>query len=405
MKKPLMFGIAAVALAVGILFAGCPTDGGGEESPPSVAYTGVDGSGNIYRLDISGGAKDEAEAGDAYVLTITYPDKSTKTSRGTITAVTGGSMVLKPSSGEVFTVTISGGGIGSITGEIAVEGSDTPVQPPAGISPTKPEKPTEPLEPEEPEEPKEPADPAEPGEPEKPVPDGPPVIKDEQVWEYTWDPNTPDSGALTQYAGSATVETRSDSAEVLGQISDGKLSLNFPDPVSKATSWTTESFTARSDENPLVTRVTVVANDVTFSAGSVNGFIMDELEFDDTEKHRALGFAKNVVREGNNNGTCLYVSYWYVDKALTINGRLEWEKEISAGDDTYSWTETREYDEQWNLTLQPGWNMVQRNFSREGKSKIEGTHRDIEIQITELYTNIPNNDTSDFKWTVNPPRH
>jgi hypothetical protein len=37
-----------------------------------VAYTGVDGSGNIYRLDISGGAKNEAGAGDSYELTITY---------------------------------------------------------------------------------------------------------------------------------------------------------------------------------------------------------------------------------------------------------------------------------------------------------------------------------------------
>jgi hypothetical protein len=53
---------------------------------------------------------------------------------------------------------------------------------------------------------------------------------------------------------------------------------------------------------------------------------------------------------------------------------------------------TTETEEEWDLTLQPGWNKIQRNFSRNSTS---GGYK-----VTERYVNAPD-DTSGFKWTIN----
>jgi hypothetical protein len=144
MRKVLTLGIAAMAVAIVFLFTGCPVEGGDGGVPPSVAYEGKDETTNTtYRLVISGGVKEEAEAGDAYELTITSADGSIKTSRGTVTLVIGDVLSLKPSAGDTFTVTVSGESIGKIEGEIALEGGGT-VTGPGGIGQEETDEPEEP---------------------------------------------------------------------------------------------------------------------------------------------------------------------------------------------------------------------------------------------------------------------
>jgi hypothetical protein len=103
------------------------------------------------------------------------------------------------------------------------------------------------------------------------------------------------------------------------------------------------------------------------------------------------------LKTGSNSESCLYISYWYVDKALTINGQLKWKEDVTGS----GWTETRNHDEQWNnLTLKPGWNKVQRGFSRVDDSTDSSN---IKIDISETCANAPD-DISDFKWTLDTPR-
>jgi hypothetical protein len=201
--------------------------------------------------------------------------------------------------------------------------------------------------------------------------------------------------------------------EELGRISGGELSLVYPDPVPNLTVWNKDSFTERSwpDEDDITAVFTTDTNTVTFSDSTVKGFVVSALEFDGTKapvslppymdlRHIGLGLVKDIIRVDANSGSCLSISYWYVDKAVTINGQLKW-KEVVTSTGSISWVETGNHEEQWNLTLQPGWNKVQCNSSRNDTSSPDLSQ--IDIDITESYTNAPA-DISDFKWTADPPR-
>jgi hypothetical protein len=350
-----MFGIAAAALAIGILFTSCPTDEGSSYSgPPSVKYAGMDNSGTTYVLDITGGTSNSPEPGDTYVLTITDSSGSKKTSRGTVGPVTGDNLTLQPSSpgAASFTVTVAATGIYGFSGNIAVEEDDTPVSPPGETTPTKP------------------------GNPNELDPTAPPRITNIQVLRCASASNN-----ITQYNGSGDVYIRM-GARDFGRINNGKLSLVFPYPVP-VTVWTLESFTERSEDTVELT------HNITLSNSTTSGFLVGDLGFleDSGSDRTTFGFVKDINKTDANNGTCVFISYLYVDKPLTITGTLNWKEVVTGG----TWTTTYETQEQWNLNLQPGWNKIQREFSRTGSGS--GT-----TTITEIYTNAL--DDTSFQWTI-----
>jgi len=93
---------------------GTPADNsGGNTGPTSTVFESEDGDGNTYKLEIkdsSARAVYTPKTGDNYVLTITYTDSTTKTSKGTV-KVNAGSFELTPkksdgTAGTPFTVTI-----------------------------------------------------------------------------------------------------------------------------------------------------------------------------------------------------------------------------------------------------------------------------------------------------------
>jgi hypothetical protein len=113
-----------------------------EDTPRTVTYVS-NANGNIYTLTITektDRAAYTAQAGDSYVLKITYANDTTKTSSGTVSArETDGSLKLLPSGAtEPFTVAINSSGVGDISGKIIFAdgskeegpGAVTPVTPP-----------------------------------------------------------------------------------------------------------------------------------------------------------------------------------------------------------------------------------------------------------------------------------
>jgi hypothetical protein len=257
-------------------------------------------------------------------------------------------------------------GIYGFSGNIAVEGG-TPISPSGEITPTKPNNPAE------------------------PDPTAPPRITNVQVYEH----DTSTNNAVTQYNGNGTVYFRDGNNTPFGEVSNGKLSLVFPYPVP-VTVWTLESFTERSENTVELTR------NITLSNSTTKGFVMSDLGFleDGGSDRASFGFVRDINRQDANSGSCTYVSYLYVDKQLTITGTLNWKEVVTGTNPQGTWTETTECDEQWNLTLEPGWNKVQREFSRtdDANNDMWNVHED----ITEVYTNVPNDDTSGFQWTINP---
>jgi hypothetical protein len=98
----------------------------------SVTYSGADGDGTTYQLEIIGDSgRYAAKTGDRYVLTV---NPGNKTSTGRVT-ISGSTLTLNPSKGETFTVTITiGGGIGNISGTITFD-DGTPFTAPVSITP------------------------------------------------------------------------------------------------------------------------------------------------------------------------------------------------------------------------------------------------------------------------------
>jgi hypothetical protein len=124
--KKYFAGIAALALAIGMMLAAC--DNGTTTTTPET-YTGGS-SGSVYILVITG---------DTYELTIT-DSTGTHKSTGTVTSNSGGAIVLQPQSGNPINVATTGsGGISGITvpsgGGIADENGGSSVTPPGTTTP------------------------------------------------------------------------------------------------------------------------------------------------------------------------------------------------------------------------------------------------------------------------------
>jgi hypothetical protein len=352
MRKALMTGIAA-ALAIGILFTGCPTESGDDDKgPPSFAYAGVDSSGTTYVLVITEGtgrAVYTAKTGDGYVLTITYQDGSTKISRGTVGSVSGNDLSLNPEgAGTSFTVTVAGTGISGITGSIAVEGGGTPVSPPSDITPTDPNNPTKPVN---------------------------PVITNADVYISIY------SGTPIPYTGSGTIAG-------FGKIEDGKLSLAYPGTVPDS------GLTTLSADAYKSPGAAIIEDKLTFSASDVKGTMGDFLEFTEEEgdfpgSPYLLSFLK---RDTGNKRVSIF--YLYVNKPLSITGWLKTEKITQIAGMTRTSTSV---DEWKSVTLKTGWNKLQCDYDSSETNHPSG---DSESIRSNIFRNASADTPSGFQWVL-----
>jgi hypothetical protein len=141
-NKKNLFAILAITLALTLVFAmaacgngstGAPTD------PTSTVLEGMDGDNNFYKLEItkaSGRAVYTPQNGDSYVLTITFANGTTNTSKGTVSGKNGGELQLKPDNSDTkFTVKTESGLMTGITGTITTTDGNTKT--PASIVPAK----------------------------------------------------------------------------------------------------------------------------------------------------------------------------------------------------------------------------------------------------------------------------
>jgi hypothetical protein len=135
-----LLGIIALAVIIGLCFAACGDgDGGGGTEPTSTVYESTDGE-NDYKLEIKkagGKAAYAPQPGDSYILTITnITYKTTQTSEGKVTSISGG-FTLKPANSEVtFAIKIEGDLMNGITGTITLTNGETK-EPPESFSPVK----------------------------------------------------------------------------------------------------------------------------------------------------------------------------------------------------------------------------------------------------------------------------
>jgi hypothetical protein len=136
-----LFGIIALVAVIGLSFVACGDDdgGGGGNEPTSTVYESTDGE-NDYKLEIKKAGDKAAYApqpGDSYILTITnITYKTTQTSEGKVTGVSGG-FTLKPANSEVtFAIKIEGDLMNGITGTITLTNGETK-EPPESFSPVK----------------------------------------------------------------------------------------------------------------------------------------------------------------------------------------------------------------------------------------------------------------------------
>jgi len=133
MKNTLkVLGIIAFIAVIGFTSAACK----GAEEPKSTTYTSVGSDGNTYELVITKDPNRAAytpQAGDSYVLTITFTDGTKKTSSGKVESGSVDSgFTLKPTSSETtFTVTVSSEKMEAISGTIKTDKGD--VAAPANI--------------------------------------------------------------------------------------------------------------------------------------------------------------------------------------------------------------------------------------------------------------------------------
>jgi hypothetical protein len=134
-KRPpaLLFGIAAIAAAISLGLAGCPSSS--DPSPKVEEYKSSQG-GKTYILKITDGS--------SYVLTITESGGASLTNRGTVGSVEGGEIVLIPDEGLPITVAVANGqmtGIAAEDGSISVtdEGGDAKTETtPGQVAPAHP---------------------------------------------------------------------------------------------------------------------------------------------------------------------------------------------------------------------------------------------------------------------------
>jgi len=118
-----IFGIITLITVIGFSMTACVD----KEIPPEeimteAVYKGIDSAANYYELIISKAADRAAYSpvtGDDYIMTVTPPNGSGKTSEGTVDQSVDGGFVLKPNGAtKVFNVAVDGGNIIAIAGEI-----------------------------------------------------------------------------------------------------------------------------------------------------------------------------------------------------------------------------------------------------------------------------------------------
>jgi len=133
--------IALIAVIVFSMAALSLTGCDGDDDPTSATYTSYDASGNSYTLVITKDTNRAAyvpQSGDTYELTVKNPAGTViARSTGTVTVNSGSSFTLTPGSGSPITITISGDGIGSISGTIPGTGGNSGITDPA-VTPNNP---------------------------------------------------------------------------------------------------------------------------------------------------------------------------------------------------------------------------------------------------------------------------
>lgn len=116
-------------------------------------------------------------------------------------------------------------------------------------------------------------------------------------------------------------------------------------------------------------------------------FIEETGDFPGAPYH--LYFQKDRTNSGNS-----FILFIYVEKPLTIKGRLKTTKiTLSGGDRTY----TRNSLMEWDVSLQAGWNKIQADNTYGETDTPGGSVTD----FASIIKNAPA-DTSDFKWTLQP---
>jgi hypothetical protein len=127
-----LLGIIALVAVIGFSLIACGSPGGGGSNSGGPGsgnggagqtgqFTGKDVLSNSYSLSIgsNASASRSAAVGDRYSMNVTTRNGTTRTSRGSVTAVNSvdGTVTLKPDgAGEAFSVVTSGSNIGSVTG-------------------------------------------------------------------------------------------------------------------------------------------------------------------------------------------------------------------------------------------------------------------------------------------------
>jgi hypothetical protein len=134
MKKrySVLTGIAALALVCGLAaLTACGNSLSETAGPQSSVLMGTDGSGNTYVLEITentGRAAYSPKKGDDFTMSIiAAADGSEKTCTGTVQSASGSGFTLQPSTpgSSTFTASQSQGGLGNITGTIALDDGTT----------------------------------------------------------------------------------------------------------------------------------------------------------------------------------------------------------------------------------------------------------------------------------------
>jgi len=137
MKTKTVIALTALAsiLTLVLILAACNSDAADPDLPLQQIFQNNTSDGKIYRLTITQNTARTAFTpahGDTYVLEIIENGEIVNTSSGTVQAFTNNTITLQPSNNEAenFTVQVNNEQIVSISGPIAVEGSNTPVTAP-----------------------------------------------------------------------------------------------------------------------------------------------------------------------------------------------------------------------------------------------------------------------------------
>jgi hypothetical protein len=314
---------AAITFSAALLVTAC--DDGSTEAPRTVKYVS-NANGNTYTLTITektSRAAYTAQKGDRYVLKIEYANGTTKTSKGTVSAVEAdGSLKLLPSGASApFTVTMnSSGEIASITGTITFEAGE-PEQGPGGVTPdtggsaflgTKL------------------------------------VFSGEQVYTYKETNNTV---TYPEYKGNLTLEDNNGGTVT---ITGGKFSYTIGTPVSLEDIGLLFGYYDEEEDSFDDGGATVSNKDAKYFQ------LYEFVKYDDnTGTSYYLSKENNSINRGDTSYTQTYemVRYLYVDRDVTVSRKGETINNSGSNDDGTAYTSTMKSND-ISLALKTGWNVL-----------------------------------------------